>query len=243
MVDAGTVWEDDVGAALLRLPALEECRVLWLEEPFVSGALAAYQKLATRCRTVKLAGGEGCHNVYQARCMLEYGGLGYVQIDAGRIGGISQAKAVADDAGARGVTFVNHTFTTYLALCASIQPYAGMEEHRLCEYPVESSELARGLTRETIGPDQDGQVRLPGGPGIGVTPDPARFPARSTESEFQTAGGPLHPNAAPEFGHCGQTGPVRKQSSRCRLCRARRARLAHSRASPHTVRFRRLHLP
>ena len=27
----------------------------------------------------------------------------------------------------RGVTFVNHTFTTHLALSASLQPFAGLE--------------------------------------------------------------------------------------------------------------------
>jgi len=56
LVDAGTVWGDDVEAAAQRLAALEESGALWLEEPFVSGALEAYAKLAARCRNVKLAG-------------------------------------------------------------------------------------------------------------------------------------------------------------------------------------------
>ena len=35
-----------------------------------------------------------------------------------------------------GVTYVNHTFTSHLALSASLQPYAGLAEYRICEYPV-----------------------------------------------------------------------------------------------------------
>jgi L-alanine-DL-glutamate epimerase-like enolase superfamily enzyme len=170
LVDAGTVWVDDVEAAALRLEALNQCEALWLEEPFVSGALGAYRQLAARSGSVRLAGGEGCHNFYMAQHMLEHAGLGFIQIDAGRIGGISVAKRVADAAGARGVTYVNHTFTSHLALSASLQPYAGLEAHTICEYPVEASPLATQLTHEQISPDANGQVRLPEAPGLGMTP-------------------------------------------------------------------------
>src|SRR5262249_26305374 len=125
LVDAGTVWGDDVAAAERRLPDLEACHAVWLEEPFVSGALSAYRELAGRSRIVKLAGGEGCHNFQQARAMVDYAGLGFVQIDAGRVGGITTAAQAAEYAAARSVQFVNHTFTTHLALSASLQPCAG----------------------------------------------------------------------------------------------------------------------
>src|SRR2546422_756241 len=46
LVDAGTVWGEDVGQAAQRLPTLRSCGALWLEEPFVSGALEAYGLLA-----------------------------------------------------------------------------------------------------------------------------------------------------------------------------------------------------
>jgi L-alanine-DL-glutamate epimerase-like enolase superfamily enzyme len=95
LVDAGTVWGDDVTAAEQRLPALRACRVLWLEEPFVSGAFAAYRALAARSGPVRLAGGEGCHDYHQARNMIDHAALGYIQIDAGRIGGITTAQQVA----------------------------------------------------------------------------------------------------------------------------------------------------
>ena len=72
-----------------------------------------------------------------AQQMIDQAGLGYIQIDAGRIGGISPAKKVADYACARDVTFVNHTFTSHLALSASLQPFAGIKDAVICEYPVE----------------------------------------------------------------------------------------------------------
>src|SRR5206468_1862601 len=150
LVDAGTVWGDDLAAAQTRLPVLEECRVLWLEEPFVSGALEAYRELARGSHAVKLAGGEGCHDFHQAKNMIDYAGLGFIQIDAGRIGGITTARQVADYARARRVGFVNHTFTTHLALSASLQPYVGQKADALCEYPFEPSALAREFTTTRI---------------------------------------------------------------------------------------------
>jgi L-alanine-DL-glutamate epimerase-like enolase superfamily enzyme len=171
LIDAGTVWVDDVERASQRLPVLQDCRATWLEEPFVSGALAAYRRLAACSGTVKLAGGEGAHNYHMARHMIDYAGIGYVQVDAGRIGGISVAKQVADYAGEKGVTFVNHTFTSHLALSASLQPYAGVERHHLCEYPIDPKPLAVEMTREHLVPGPDGQIRLPDQPGLGITPD------------------------------------------------------------------------
>ena len=171
LVDAGTVWVDNVERAAQVLPALHECRALWLEEPFVSGALDAYRTLAQQAGALKLAGGEGSHNIWMARQMMQHGGVGYIQIDCGRIGGISVAKQAADDAVARGVTFVNHTFTSHLALSASLQPFAGLAQDVICEYPVEPKPLAVEMTRNHLKRDARGEVRAPDAPGLGITPD------------------------------------------------------------------------
>jgi L-alanine-DL-glutamate epimerase-like enolase superfamily enzyme len=171
LVDGGTVWGHDLAAAEARLPALQKARVSWLEEPFVSGALDAYRALAERSGSVRIAGGEGSHNEDMARHMIDHGGVGYIQIDAGRIGGIAPAKRVADYAAARGVTYVNHTFTSHLALSASLQPYAGHPAGAICEYPLELKSLAWEITHEHIARDADGMVRPPAAPGLGMTPD------------------------------------------------------------------------
>ncbi len=171
LIDAGTVWKEDVAAASRRVEVLQRCDVVWLEEPFVSGALSSYRELASMSGNVKLAGGEGCHNYYMAQQMIDHAGLGFIQIDAGRIGGISVAKRVADAAHARGVTYVNHTFTSHLALSASLQPFAGLEDDIICEYPVEAKPLAVELTREHLLPDANGQIHVPEAPGLGITPD------------------------------------------------------------------------
>src|SRR5512145_219453 len=89
LVDAGTVWVADVERARAALPALKRVCATWLEEPFVSGALDEYRALAQDSAPVGLAGGEGSHNFFTAKHMIDHGGVRYVQIDAGRVGGIS----------------------------------------------------------------------------------------------------------------------------------------------------------
>ena len=115
--------------------------------------------------------------------MIDYAGLGYIQIDAGRIGGITAAKAVADYASAKGVQFVNHTFTTALALSASIQPYAGLQTHELCECPVEPSALAREVTAETLPLNSEGRISLPEKPGLGFELNPDVVKAHLAKGE------------------------------------------------------------
>ncbi len=171
MIDAGTIWQADVERASLRLKVLDECDVTWLEEPFVTGAFDAYRALAGRAGRVRMAAGEGSHNVWQARHLIDYAGLGYIQIDAGRIGGISPATDVASHAHLGGVTYVNHTFTSHLALSASLQPFAGLEHDEICEYPVAPKALSYDITHNHIERDAMGYIHVPEHPGLGMQLD------------------------------------------------------------------------
>ena len=148
------------------IEALKEINVYWLEEPFSNMALDSYKKLSS-CK-VPLAAGEGCNDYMQAWAMMKYGGLSYIQIDTGRIGGITTAKRVADEAATMGIKYVNHTFTSHLALSASTQPFAGLKDDFISEYPFDPKELALNLTKNKILPDVNGEIKVPDAPGLGL---------------------------------------------------------------------------
>jgi L-alanine-DL-glutamate epimerase-like enolase superfamily enzyme len=169
MIDIGTVWNENVSSAQERLPILNEINAYWLEEPFINLALNPYKRLSESTPVVALAGGEGCNNFVQAQAMIDYAGIKFIQIDAGRIGGITIAKKVTDLAQARNITYVNHTFTSHLALSASLQSFAGTERNVISEYPVELKSLAQEITNEKIIRDVNGYIRVPEVPGLGVT--------------------------------------------------------------------------
>lgn len=69
------------------------------------------------------------------------------------------------------MTFVNHTFTSHLALSASLQPFAGLEKDVICEYPFEPKPLAVEVTSHHLKLDANGQIRAPDTTGRGVAPD------------------------------------------------------------------------
>lgn len=187
LIDAGQVWGDDIEAAAKRLSGLEKVRAGWLEEPFEADAYQAYAQLAGRT-SVRIAGGEGAHNVHMARNLIDVGRIGFVQVDCGRIGGIGPAKAVADYAEANGVVYVNHTFTSHLALSASLQPFAGMREHRICEYPAEPKQLAIDMTADHLEPDADGEIAAPDTPGLGMRVDATALEPYLVDVEITVGG-------------------------------------------------------
>lgn len=191
MVDAGQIWCDEVATAAARIPGLESARVTWLEEPFHADAYAAHARLAERSPIVGIAGGEGAHNARMAKNLIDFGAVRFIQIDTGRIGGIGPAKAIADYATARGVAYVNHTFTSHLALSASLQPFAGLQDNRICEYPAMPKQLALDVTEEHLLPDQNGEIVLSDAPGLGMNVDLARLQGYLRTVEISVDGEPV----------------------------------------------------
>jgi L-alanine-DL-glutamate epimerase-like enolase superfamily enzyme len=188
LIDAGTVFAEDVGRAVERLPALSTAQVHWFEEPFHNYALDAYGQLAKTTPCVALAGGEGAHNAHQAVQMMRHGGVKFIQVDTGRIGGITAARQVADEALALGVTYVNHTFTSGLALAASLVPFAGIASHLICEYPVELKSLALEIAGNSFPLDADGMIQLNDAPGLGVQVDVAALQKYLVPTEIRVRG-------------------------------------------------------
>jgi L-alanine-DL-glutamate epimerase-like enolase superfamily enzyme len=168
MIDAGTVFKENVAAAAARLPALYESNVYWYEEPFDSYAISAYKELANCTPKIALAGGEGAHNRFQAQQLIDDGKVSFIQVDAGYVGGIYSAYQVAQYAKMRGVKYVNHTFTSQSALASSLQPFAGIADSDITEYPMEPKPLCQEITKDRIELDENGMIRAPEKPGIGV---------------------------------------------------------------------------
>src|SRR5688572_6813774 len=196
LIDAGQIWNQDVAAAEARLPLLERVKATWLEEPFNGSAYEAYGALAKRSSPVKLAGGEAAHNIFMAKHTIDIGKVGFIQIDCGRIGGIGPAKQVADYAVGKAVTYVNHTFTSHLALCASIQPYAGLADHRICEFPAAPKPLALEFTANHLERDGNGAIAAPDAPGLGIDIEPEGIRKYLVDVEIKVAGRTLYATPA-----------------------------------------------
>ncbi len=195
MVDIGTVWHDDVKKAEQRIAALKSINTYWLEEPFANMALGAYSELSKH--NIPLAAGEGCNNYLQAKAMMNYAGLKFIQIDTGRVGGITTAKRIADDALQQSLSYVNHTFTSHLALSASLQPYAGIEKDIITEYPFEAKSLCQDMTVNKILRDKEGWIQVLEEPGLGVEINKAKLKNYIVDTEIKIKGNVIY--QTPEF--------------------------------------------
>jgi L-alanine-DL-glutamate epimerase-like enolase superfamily enzyme len=191
LVDTGCVFGHDVGRAAALIPILEEFKVKWWEEPFLTGALAEYAQLS-KLTSIPLAAGESCHSADQARHFVDYAGVGFIQIDCGRIGGITAARQVANYVREKNVAYVNHTFTSNLALSASLQPYASFSGC-YAEVPISISPLAVAIGGEPWRPDGNGLVWAPLSKGLGIGVDPERFRGYEAYVEITVNGTKIWP--------------------------------------------------
>ena len=171
MIDAGVVWGTDHETAYQRAEAFAEFSPTWLEEPLAPDAIDAYGALTEKKPSVPIAAGEGSNTYRMAEDLITHGGIQFVQIDAGRIGGIAPSFQVRQLAEQRGIQYVNHTFKSHLSLAAALHVFATNPDFDLLEYPAAGSALSQGLVMEPFAVESDGMVRVKELPGLGVRVD------------------------------------------------------------------------
>ena len=86
------------------------------------------------------------------------------------------------------MTYVNHTFTSNLALSASLQPFAGLADHRICEYPTESATPGARPYAEPHHADANGEIALPDAPGLGIEINPEALARYRVDVEIRVKG-------------------------------------------------------
>jgi L-alanine-DL-glutamate epimerase-like enolase superfamily enzyme len=192
MVDVGTLWSNKTDEAIKRVQMLEEFDVVWLEEPFESMEYPHYAELSRHCKKLKIAAGEGSHSAAMAKNMIDHGKVAFIQIDTGRVGGILPAHDLAEYALKKGVQFVNHTFTTPLALSASLQPMIGIEKFDICEFPVQPTQLAQDINRPLCVTDRNGMFDLPDGDGLAIEVDLAALKKYLVQVKIESHGKVLY---------------------------------------------------
>ena len=195
MIDAGVVWGTDYETAYRRAEAFAEFSPTWLEEPLAPDAIDAYSSLTKKNPRVPIAAGEGSNTYRMAEDIIVHGGVQFVQIDTGRIGGIMPSFQVRQLAEQHGVQYVNHTFKSHLSLAAALHVFATNPDFNLLEYPAAGSELSQRLVKTPFQIDSDSMVRVKELPGLGVLVDteairPYLVPVNihvGTETVFQNA--------------------------------------------------------
>jgi len=69
-----------------------------------------------------------------------------------------------------------------------LQPFAGLQQHRLAEFPFAPKALALEFTRNHILLDENAEIAAPDAPGLGIEIDPAGVRKYLIDVEIKVSG-------------------------------------------------------
>ena len=166
-VDANTAYTRDDGTHLARL---DEFNLLLIEQPLPEDDIVGHALLAQQVET-PICLDESIVSAQVARDAIALGATSVINIKPARVGGYLEAVAVHDACLALDVpVWCGGMFETGIGRAANLA-LAALPNFLL---PGDTSASARYFAQDTTEPFvlEDGYVRVPTGPGIGVTPIP-----------------------------------------------------------------------
>ncbi len=162
MFDVFSGW--DLSYAIEWCKEVEGMRVRWLEEPFSSDKLEAFQRLSASTR-IPIATGEHFYGRWEVHRFLKADAIRVVQADPEWCGGVSELKKICTLASLYDVPVIPHGHNLHAALhvVASESP----STCPLSEYLVLKMGSYYYFDRNPLIP-KDGKVQLADGPGFGM---------------------------------------------------------------------------
>jgi L-alanine-DL-glutamate epimerase-like enolase superfamily enzyme len=182
MVDVQYMW-DDVDRAARTIAAWREFDLFFVETPLRSDDLDGYARLREMDLGTPIAAGEWLTTRFEFLDLMDRGRVDVVQPDIGRVGGLTEARRVADLAAARGRTVVPHLWKTGVSIAVAAHFAAATAGCAFIEFlprELTGSRLRRELTADEL-VMTDGLLPLPSRPGLGVELD------RSALARFSVA--------------------------------------------------------
>lgn len=151
---------------------LEQFQPMFIEEPVLSENLEALREI-TQHTTIPIATGERMYSRWDFKPLLQAGYVDIIQPDLSHAGGITEVKKIASMAEAFDVGLAPHCPLGPIALAACLQVDATshnafIQEQSLGIHYNEGSDLLDYLVNPEVFDYQDGYVKIPDGPGLGI---------------------------------------------------------------------------
>jgi D-galactarolactone cycloisomerase len=180
MVDANHGWRMagdlrrrwDLATAQQCARALGDLNVFWLEEPLDTADLDGYAALR-ETSPVPIAAGEMVRSLSETRRLLDV--VDVIQNDVVLAGGVSGCRMVAEWAHERNRLWSPHTWSTGFGLLANLHVALAFSTAEFIEVPYDppawTPERRDFMLPQPIEFDGEGNIIVPGGPGLGAEPD------------------------------------------------------------------------
>ncbi len=175
MIDANHGY--DVREAVAVGQAAQQYDIDWFEEPVIPEQLGAYRAVRAG-QPIPVAGGETWHGRFGFREPLETRCIDIAQPDLCGTGGFTEMRRIADMAALHGVRLVPHVWGTVVQIAASLQFMAALLPDPPRREPIEPilefdrtpNPFRQAIARTPI-EHENGVVRIPDGPGLGIEID------------------------------------------------------------------------
>jgi L-alanine-DL-glutamate epimerase-like enolase superfamily enzyme len=165
-IDANNAWTPTVAIKFMR--QVEPFDIFWLEEPVSTEDLEGSALVAQQLDT-PVAGYETETGLSGFRDLITRHAVDIVQPDVIWTGGITECRKIAALAQAYGLPVIPHVFSSAVSSIANMHLIASLPNAGLLEFDQNVNPLRTELFEEPLDVDQNGQVRLPDRPGLGVT--------------------------------------------------------------------------
>ncbi len=151
---------------------LEPYNLMFIEEPVLCENREAFREVARSCN-IPIATGERLFSRWDFKSLLEEGYVDIIQPDLSHAGGITEVKKIASLAEAYDVALAPHCPLGPIALASCLQVdgtchNAVIQEQSLGIHYNRGNDLLDYVKNKDAFAYEDGYVRLPGGPGLGV---------------------------------------------------------------------------
>ncbi len=171
MLDAYYCWPD-FRTAFKAIRDIEQFNPYFVETPLPVDDLIGIGRLSESVN-VRIASGELLTTIHEHVQLMETGKVDVVQPDIGRVGGLTEARRIADYARLKGVSVIPHCWKTGISIAASL--HLNLATSNCPYYESLVKELAPSYLRSHLLKKEhepiNGKVKPPTSPGLGIELD------------------------------------------------------------------------
>jgi D-galactarolactone cycloisomerase len=160
---------------------MEDYDIFWFEEPVVPENVEGYEEVK-HALNMFIAGGEAEYTRFGFKNLISNGAVDIVQPDCCAAGGLSELKKIATLANTWNIHCFPHVWGTGVAIAAGLQLLAMLPDNPPSLTPLEpmleldrTPNRLREETEKSLVKIDNGYVRVPTTPGLGITLDPSFF--------------------------------------------------------------------
>ncbi len=157
----------DLHTAIERITALEECRLLWIEEPLLPRDYRSHRLLRDRIHT-RIGTGEQEWTPEGYARLIQAGGVDVVQLDPGRCQGITGCRKAIGSIESANLKFSMHSWSSALNTAASVHLLASSHAGWCLDFKPHPSPMQNEIVSDPWIAEA-GSISVRDLPGLGVT--------------------------------------------------------------------------